>query len=56
MPLIDGGVFDWVGQLAANRKFRYIASAMGTQLTAVRFRQSGRRAVPMSAASTDGAW
>jgi hypothetical protein len=37
-PLIDGGVFDWVGQLAANRKLRYVASAMGTQLAAVRFR------------------
>jgi hypothetical protein len=38
MPLIDGGVFDWVGQLAANRKFRYVASAMGTQLAVVLFR------------------
>jgi hypothetical protein len=38
IPLIDGGVFDWVGQLAANRKFRYVASAMGTQLVEVLFR------------------
>ena len=38
-PLIDGGVFNWVGLLAANRKFRYVASAMGTQLAAVRFRE-----------------
>jgi hypothetical protein len=38
-PLIDGGVFDWVGQLAANRKFRYVASAMGMQLAAVLCRE-----------------
>jgi hypothetical protein len=38
-PLIDGGAFDWVGQLAANRKFRYVASAMGTQLATALFRE-----------------
>lgn len=37
--LIDGGVFDWVGQLAANRKLRFVASAMGTQVAVARFKK-----------------
>lgn len=37
VPLIDGGAFDWVARLAHNRKLRFVASAMGTQLAMVRF-------------------
>jgi len=33
-PLADGGVFDWLQQLAANRKLRFVACGMGTQLIA----------------------
>ncbi|MGH9347840.1 MAG: hypothetical protein ACRD26_11305 [Vicinamibacterales bacterium] len=36
-PLIDGGVFDWVGRLAANRRLVFVASGMGAQLVAARF-------------------
>jgi hypothetical protein len=38
VPLIDGGVFDWVGKLAANSRFVYVASGMGSQLAALRYR------------------
>lgn len=39
IPLIDGGAFDWVGKLASNRRFSFVASGMGTQLIAFAFRR-----------------
>lgn len=39
IPLIDGGAFDWVAKLAANRKLVFIASAIGTQLAGLLYRQ-----------------
>jgi hypothetical protein len=39
VPLIDGGAFDWVGRLAANRRLVFVASGMGAQLAAYRFRR-----------------
>jgi hypothetical protein len=36
-PLIDGGAFDWLQKLAANRKLAFVASAFGSQLAALRF-------------------
>jgi hypothetical protein len=38
LPLFDGGAFDWLGRLAANRRAAYIASGGGAQLIALRFR------------------
>jgi len=40
IPLIDGGAFDWVATLASNRKLSFVASALGSQLIAHRFRKS----------------
>lgn len=34
IPLIDGGAFDWVAKLAANRKLVFVGSAIGSQLVA----------------------
>jgi hypothetical protein len=34
IPLIDGGTFDWLHKLAANRKLVFVASAIGSQLAA----------------------
>lgn len=39
IPLIDGGVFDWVAKLASNRKLVFVASAIGSQLVAYLFRR-----------------
>ena len=39
IPLIDGGAFDWVAKLASNRKLVFVASAIGSQLVAYRFRR-----------------
>ena len=39
-PFIDGGTFDWVATLTANRKQLYIASALGTQAVAAVFRHT----------------
>ncbi len=41
LPLIDGGVFDWVAKLAANRRAVYVASGAGAQLIALLFRRPG---------------
>jgi hypothetical protein len=41
VPLIDGGVFDWLAMLAANRRAVYIATGTGSQLIAWSFRQTG---------------
>ncbi|HEX3765353.1 MAG TPA: hypothetical protein VHW23_41940 [Kofleriaceae bacterium] len=38
LPLIDGGAFDWLATLSANRRAAYIASGGGSQLIAFRFR------------------
>lgn len=40
--IIDGGCFDWVGKLTANRRHAYIASGMGAQLAAFGFRTGSR--------------
>lgn len=34
LPLIDGGAFDWVSRLSANRKHVFVASGLGSQLLA----------------------
>jgi hypothetical protein len=39
IPLIDGGAFDWVGKLASNRRFVFVASGMGAQLVAYLYRR-----------------
>jgi hypothetical protein len=41
IPLIDGGAFDWLARLAANRRAVYIATGAGSQLIAWSFRQTG---------------
>ena len=38
IPLIDGGAFDWLHTLAANRKLVFVASAIGSQLAAYLYR------------------
>jgi hypothetical protein len=40
IPLIDGGLFDWVAKLTANQRNVFAASGMGAQLVAQAFRQS----------------
>ena len=39
VPLIDGGAFDWLGKLSANRKLSLVASGMGAQVAALLFRR-----------------
>jgi len=41
VPLIDGGLFDWLGKLTSNRRFVLVASGMGSQLAAYLFRLPG---------------
>jgi hypothetical protein len=38
VPLVDGGAFDWLAQLTANRRAVYVATGAGAQLIALRFR------------------
>jgi hypothetical protein len=38
IPLGDGGTFDWLARLLSNRRAVYVASGLGAQLVAVRFR------------------
>lgn len=38
VPLVDGGAFDWIAQLISNRRAVYIATGVGSQLIAHRFR------------------
>jgi hypothetical protein len=38
-PLVDGGAFDWLQQLASNRRAVFVASGLGSQLIALRFAQ-----------------
>lgn len=40
LPLIDGGVFDWLAKLSANRRAVYVATGVGAQLMAARFRNA----------------
>ena len=42
IPLVDGGAFDWLARLAANRRAVYIASGTGSQLIAWSFKKAGR--------------
>jgi hypothetical protein len=39
IPLIDGGVFDWLAKLTSNRRAVYVATGAGSQLMALRFRR-----------------
>ena len=39
VPLIDGGAFDWLTRLAANRRAVFIATGAGAQLIVLRFRK-----------------
>jgi hypothetical protein len=38
VPLVDGGAFDWMGTLTANRKMVFVASGLGSQLVPILFR------------------
>jgi hypothetical protein len=40
VPLADGGAFDWLARLLSNRRAVYVASGLGAQLVAVRFRRA----------------
>jgi hypothetical protein len=42
LPLADGGAFDWLARLTANRRAVYVASGLGAQLVPARFRSPGR--------------
>ena len=37
LPLADGGVFDWLGQLSSTRRAVFIGSGLSSQLIALRF-------------------
>lgn len=38
VPLIDGGTFDWLTRLVSNRRAVFVATGVGAQLIALRFR------------------
>ena len=40
LPLGDGGTFDWLNRLAANRRAVFVGSGLGSQLIALRFSPS----------------
>jgi hypothetical protein len=42
LPLIDGGVFDWLRKLTSDRRAVYVASGAGAQLIPLLFRVDGR--------------
>lgn len=42
VPLIDGGLFDWLHRLAGNAKLSLVASGLGSQLAATLFRQGAQ--------------
>jgi len=46
IPLIDGGAFDWLGKLLANRKIIYVASALGSQIAAYLFSRRAPSSLP----------
>lgn len=37
VPIADGGAFDWVARLTANRRLTFVASGLGTQLVVLLF-------------------
>lgn len=37
LPLVDGGTFDWLGQLLSDRRAVFVATGAGSQLIALRF-------------------
>ncbi|WAS91987.1 hypothetical protein [Nannocystis punicea] len=39
IPIADGGAFDWVARLTANRRQVFVASGLGTQLVVLLFRR-----------------
>lgn len=39
VPLIDGGAFDWLAKLTANRRHAFVASGGGAQLVQLRFKR-----------------
>jgi hypothetical protein len=39
IPFVDGGAFDWLGQLTSNQRLVFVASGMGSQLAASLFRR-----------------
>ncbi len=39
VPLGNGGTFDWLARLRSNRRAVYVASGLGAQLVAIRFRR-----------------
>lgn len=39
IPLVDGGTFDWLAQLNANRRAVFVATGAGAQLIALGFRE-----------------
>jgi hypothetical protein len=43
IPLIDGGAFDWVAKLTSNRRAVYVASALGSQLVPLMFKDRAGR-------------
>lgn len=42
IPLADGGAFDWLPKLAANRKLVFVASGLGTQIIPLLFGKTAR--------------
>lgn len=40
VPLVDGGVFDWLAKLTSNRRAVFVATGTGAQLMALRFRSA----------------
>ena len=42
LPLADGGTFDWLRQLASNRRAVFVGSGLGSQLIALRLGPGGR--------------
>ncbi|WP_143825648.1 hypothetical protein [Nannocystis exedens] len=42
VPIADGGAFDWLGRLTANRRLVFVASGLGTQLVVLLFRRQVR--------------
>jgi hypothetical protein len=42
IPLIDGGVFDWLEKIMSNRRAVYAASGLGSQLVTLLFRQQSK--------------
>jgi hypothetical protein len=39
IPLIDGGVFDWVAKLTSNHRAVFVATGLGSQLVPLMFRR-----------------